>query len=190
MIKKKGVELDNVSFIEFANFDDEKFSYYQRLGKAMKPDPSGLDDIFQWTYGKVKELQMMFTPTVTIIRTPEILAFAYSTDKKKRKPELFWRLKWHKVFRLWNHIHKQVLQINKREEVLQYEPDADQESAGIDRFVKFGTLATIDLLADGNVLLYDQIEAQPYKLIFAKLYLEHEKGIYLKNLQAIKSRKK
>jgi hypothetical protein len=156
----------------------------------MKPDPAGLDDIYQWTFGKVKELQMMFTEVVTIKRIPEILAFAHSTEKKPHPPEFFWRVKWYKVFRLWNHIHKEMDKINEREKVLEYEPDADQEGAGIDRFVKFGTLATIDLLADGNVLIYDEIEAKPYSLIFAKLYLEHEKGQYLKNLQAIKNRKK
>ena len=37
MSKKKGVELDDVPFIEFANFDDDKFSYYQKIGKALKP---------------------------------------------------------------------------------------------------------------------------------------------------------
>jgi hypothetical protein len=188
--KSKGVELDDISFVEFANFDDDKFSYYQRIGKAMKPDPAGLVDIYQWTFGKVKELQMMFTETVTIKRIPEILVFAHTTEKRTRKPELFWRMKWHKVFALWNHIHKQMDQINKREEVLKYEPDADEEGAGIDRFIKFGTLATIDLLADGNVLLYDQIEDQPYSLIFAKLLLEKEKGQYLKALHAIKNRPK
>ena len=187
--QNKGVELDDVRFIEFANFDEDKFSYYQRIGKAMKPDPAGLDDIYQWTFGKVKELQMMFTEVVTIKRIPEILAFAHTTEKRKRSPELFWRMKWYKVFQLWNHVYQQMDQINEREKVLEYEPDADQESAGIDRFIKFGTLATIDLLADGNVLIYKQIEEQPYSLIFAKLYLEHEKGVYLKNLQAIKNRK-
>lgn len=188
--KSKGVELDDVSFVEFANFEDDKFSYYKRIGKAMKPDPAGLDDIYQWTFGKVKELQMMFTEVVTITRIPEILAFAHTTEKRTRSTELFWRMKWHKVFRLWNHIYQQIEQINEREKVLEYEPDADQESAGIDRFIKFGTLATVDMLCDGNVLMYDKMQKQPYSLIFAKLYLEREKSDYLKNLQAIKNRKK
>ena len=190
MKKQKGVELDDVSFVEFAHFDDDKFSYYQRIGKAMKPDAAGLDDIYQWTFGKVKELQMMFTEVVTIKRIPEILAFAHTTDRRTRKPELFWKHKWYKVFALWNHIHKQMEQINEREKVLEYEPDADQESAGIDRFIKFGAMATIDMLCDGNVLIYDKMQKMPYSLIFTKLLLEKEKAQYLKNLQAIKNRKK
>ena len=184
----KGIDLDNVSYATFMYFDEEKFRYYKNIGQAMVPNPTGLKAIVEWPYGKVKELQMMFTETVTIERIPNILAFAYTTTED-RTPKEFLAMKWHEVFRLYNHIYSEVGYIVDREKVLAYEPSADEEEAGIDRFARFGTMGTIDTLAAGNVLLYDEIEAKPYRLIFAKLYLESEKTRYQKNMLAIQRRR-
>lgn len=188
-----GVELDDVSFFEFVQFEEDKFIYYKRLGMAMKPDSDGLEDIMQWPYGKVKELQIMFNEEITMRDIPQILAFGFSTKKDgkviDRRPEQYIKEKWHKVFQYYNHLVAEMKRILEREEILAYEPEADQVEAGIERINQFGVLATIDTLASGNVLLYDEIEAKPYYLIFAKLHLESEKARYIEALSKIKQRK-
>ena len=189
----QGVELDDVSFYEFVQFEEDKFTYYKRIGMAMKPDSDGLEDIMQWPYGKVKELQIMFQEEITMGDIPRLIAFGFSTKQdgkpKDRSPEEFIKEKWHKVFQYYNHLVAELKRILEREEILAYEPEADQVEAGIERINNFGVLATIDTLAQGNVLLYDEIEAKPYYLIFAKLHLESEKARYIEALTKIKQRK-
>jgi hypothetical protein len=188
-----GVELDDVSYYEFVQFEDDKLTYYKRIGMAMKPDSDGLEDIMNWPYGKVKELQMMFQGEITMGDIPQLLAFGFSTrvdgKAKDRTPEEFIKTKWHKVFQYYNHLTSELKRVIEREEILAYEPEADQVEAGIERINQFGVLATIDTLAQGNVLLYDEIEAKPYYLIFAKLHLESEKARYIEALSKIKERK-
>lgn len=179
------MELDNVSFKELLGFDITKFDYYVRVGLLMKGSAGTLSKIDQWPYGKVKELQIMFTSNVTYNMVPQILSFCHDKDQ-----EDYLKMKWHEVFRRYNHIVNEVNYIVEREKILIYEPDADQVEAGIGRIGTFGVMATVDTLASGNVLLYDDIEKKPYYLIFAKLHLESEKARYIENLRRIKSRKK
>ena len=182
---KKNTELDNVSFEDFLNFDEEKFRYYKKMGEIMKPNSGGLKDIYEWTFVKVKELQMMLSNGLIFKQIPQILSFVHGSEQ-----EDFWQMKWHEVFRLNNHVIEQVEKVVEGEKVLMYEPDADQLEAGIERFAQFGFYGTINTLADGNVLLWPAIETTPYKIIFLKLRLEREISEYTKNKAAIEKRKK
>ena len=181
----KSVDLDNVSYAAFLQFEADKFEYYKRIGLLLAHDSGGLNEITVWTYGKVKEMQMKFTQDILFKEIPGILAFCHESE-----PAKFFEKKWHEVFGLYNHIVSENQVIIEREKILSYEPDADQVEAGIERFQSFGVLTTIDDLADGNVLLYDEIEAKPYYLIFAKLHLESVKRQYNMNLTKIHQRKK
>jgi len=176
-------QLDNVSYRTFVDFPEQKFIYYRRIGASIKPKPGKLDDIINWNYGKVKELQMMFTKNVTMGMIPQICAFAHDGE-----PESFWGMKWHETFGYWNHVKNEIERVFERERVLAYEPDADQIEAGIERINKFGVFATIDVLANGNILLYHEIEAMPYHLVFAKLHLESERAKYMENKSKIIAR--
>lgn len=178
-------ELDDVSYSAFLQFDLDKFDYYSRFGKLLKPDPGNLESIVKWKYGKVKELQMKYTNDISYNKIPEILAFCHESSV-----ETYNEKKWHEVFGLYNHIDSEVKVIVEREKILSYEPETDQVEAGIEMFQQFGVLTTIDMLSDGNVLLYDQIEEKPYYLIFAKLHLESVKNRYNKALEIIRRRKK
>ena len=194
----KTTELDNVSYSVFLEFDADKFDYYSRFGKLMRPDPGNLEEIVKWTYGKVKQLQMKFTQDFDYNEIPGIIAFCHEEGKyddlddeeKKTSTQRIREKKWHEVFGLYNHIKNEVDVIVEREKILSYEPEADQVEAGIEMFQQFGVLTTIDVLADGNVLMWDAIEEKPYYLIFAKLQLESVKRVYNKNMAAIQKRKK
>lgn len=183
--KQKGVDLDNVSYLEFMSFEEEKFIYYMRVGLLMKPKAGDLEDIMNWNYGKVKELQMNFVSEVKYNELPGLIAFCYEVEA-----DVVWQYKWHEVFAMYNHIYNEMTRIVEREKVLSYEPDADEEEAGVGRLAQFGALMGIDTLAGGNVMMWEGIEAKPYYLIFAKLHMESVKAKYIKNLQKIKSRKK
>ena len=180
----KSVDLDNVSYSAFLQFEADKFEYYKRIGLLLAPDAGGLNEITVWTYGKVKEMQMKFTQDILFREIPGVLAFCHESE-----PADFFDMKWHRVFGLYNHIVQENQVIVEREKVLSFDPDGDMIAAGIEEFQKFGTLVTIDMLADGNVLMYDPIEAKPYDLIFSKLLLESTKARYNKNLEAIKRRR-
>ncbi|WP_228853258.1 hypothetical protein [Aegicerativicinus sediminis] len=65
----------------------------------------------------------------------------------------------------------------------------DLKEAGIDRLNEFGYSATLDELAKGNLLIYDQWLELPYMKIFRKLCLNKVKGEIQKNHNEIVSRK-
>jgi hypothetical protein len=176
----------NVSYREILDLPVNDFVYYKQLGKSLKPDNGGLPDVELWNFGKVKELQYIMRESVVYEQVPNILAFVYENTK----PGYHFSQKWYKTIAKYNHVLKEMEKIVEKEKALEYEPDADQISAGIENFAQFGPFATIDSLADGNVLLYDEIEAKPYNLIFTKLLHERVKSEYINNLTAIKSKKR
>lgn len=57
--------------------------------------------------------------------------------------------------------------------------------AGVDRLDLFGYLNTLDSLAGGNVLLYDEIRNLPYSVYFAKLLLNKEVSEYQERYRKI-----
>ena len=61
--------------------------------------------------------------------------------------------------------------------------------AGVDRFKKFGSFATMDRLAEGDVLKYSDILNVSYSTVFAKLLLDKNKAEYEKKLRSVMSKK-
>lgn len=175
----------NVSYREFLQLEEEEYLYHKRAGLNMKGNPSGLPSVLDWGYGKVKELHIMYEEAMTMERIPVLLAFVYDEHV-----EAYWQMKWYEVFKMFNHITKEMKLISEKEKVLSYEPDGDQLAAGVERLGKFGIFATVDTLADGDPTRYPEIENIPYKIIFSKLYYDREKAEYIKNLQGIKSKKR
>lgn len=66
------------------------------------------------------------------------------------------------------------------------EPDAKMLQAGINELDKFGFKNTLDNLAKGDVLKYDEIKKLPYHVIFDKQYMEVIKSKIEKKLTKIK----
>ena len=48
--------------------------------------------------------------------------------------------------------------------------EAQLQQAGAEQLQPFNDLATIDTMAQGDVLRYEQIEALPYNVVFYSLY--------------------
>jgi hypothetical protein len=188
---KKNIFLDDVSYQDFLNFDEGKMLYYKRFGLLAKHKVPLLKDfpsIVDWPVGKVWELQTMFSKELRLNDIPYILAFVFETIKKGDLERVtYFRIeKWHNVFRLYNHVAEENQLIIQKERTLHYEADGDQEQAGIANINKYGKFATIDTLAGGDPLKYDEIEKIPWRRVFTKLKLDLDKSIYLENLSRIK----
>jgi len=90
-------------------------------------------------------------------------------------------------FYQWNWILQELEKIKNREdEFLGYEPTNKEIAAGVENLYKFGSFATIDKLAGGDILKYKEVEKMPYHLVFTKLYLEKTTAEYMAEYSKIK----
>lgn len=88
-------------------------------------------------------------------------------------------------FILW--IIDEMKSINELEsQYLRSEPDIKMLQAGIQKLDQFGLLNTLDNLAKGDILKYDEIRNAPYNVIFDKQYMEVTKSDIEKKLSKIK----
>lgn len=71
-------------------------------------------------------------------------------------------------------------------EYLRSDPDVKLMQAGINELDKFGLLNTLDNLAKGDILKYDEIRNLPYNVVFDKQYMEVVKNKIEKKLAKIK----
>jgi len=177
-------EKDNIqtfkklSFGEFLNLPDDEFHRYESTGYLLKPDNWGVSDILKWDYITVKETQAMFgngynyEQLIDLIRT--------LTGMKREK---IIEKTWINVFQFVKFVSNSIDQVNELEKKLDYEPDAMEEKAGIDMFNQFGYFATIDRLAGGDPLKYDDIGKIEYSVIFSKLLLIKTDMQFTKNYQ-------
>jgi len=69
---------------------------------------------------------------------------------------------------------------------LKSDPDIKMLQAGINKLDQFGLLNTLDNLANGDILKYNEIRNIPYNVIFDKQYMEVVKLDIQKKLSKIK----
>ena len=92
------------------------------------------------------------------------------------------QMKWFDIARFYTFILKAITEINTKEQSLSYEPDAKEINAGIEEFNKFSWFTSLDRLAGGDVLKYDEVGKQPWSIIFTKLLLNKTDAEYHKRL--------
>ena len=92
---------------------------------------------------------------------------------------------WNDVFKFIKFVFKAIEQVNEVEKKLIYKPESDEEQAGIEMYNQFGYFATIDRLAGGDPLKYDEIGETEFSVIFAKLMLNKVDTQFSKNYQKI-----
>lgn len=73
---------------------------------------------------------------------------------------------------------------------LQSDPEPEMMAAGIHQLNEFGDMVTIDALAKGDILKYDEIKALPYYKVYEKLKLDKVNRDIEKRYQKILSKKK
>ena len=85
----------------------------------------------------------------------------------------------------------ELVMISKLEqEYLSAEPDIDLIAAGINEMNQFGDLNTIDSLANGDILKWEEIKKLPYNKVFDKQYKSVVEARIQKKLVKIKSKPK
>ncbi len=119
-----------------------------------------------------------------------------SEDRIKKAIEIYFEIKADELtlfeaIPLANDLYKQLDEINKKESIaLKFNPTPEQRRAGIDKFNQFGANNTIDALAGGDILKYEQILKIDYNTIFVKLYRSKIEHDYEKKYSKIMSEKK
>lgn len=82
---------------------------------------------------------------------------------------------------------KEMAEIEKQE--LGGEMPIEEKEAGAEALIEFGYTVTLDSLADGDVLKYDEILKKPYAVIFRKMCLDKTNNEIKKNYSENASRK-
>lgn len=90
-----------------------------------------------------------------------------------------------------NDLYAQLIEWQKKEaSQLNFNPSSEMERAGIDKFNQFGRMNTIDTLAGGDILKYEDVLKIDCNTVFAKLKRSKVENDYQKNYQKIMSEKK
>ena len=171
-------ELYDYTFKEFVSLPVEERELYKAYGLRAGAKNLTSVDPQEWQWGRIKQIQDLVNKEyLWLDDIAEVVMIAL--DKKRDEVEL---MKWFEIARFYTFILKAVTEINTKEQQLSYEPDAKEMNAGISEFQKFGWFSTLDRLAGGDVLKYDEVGRQPWNIMFAKLLLNKTEGEYNKNL--------
>ena len=96
----------------------------------------------------------------------------FNPDKLEKVKKLIHELPAAEVYPFGIHLQNQLIDIKKLEaKMLKAEHTAEQKQAGINEFDKLGIFNTIDMLAQGDPLKYDDVLKIDYGTIFNKLLL-------------------
>jgi len=94
------------------------------------------------------------------------------------------------VYPIGNFFFKDIQRIWKLDKVrLDSDIDIDEQQAGLKELDVFGVFKTIDSLAGGDILKYDEVLQQEYSTIVVKLTYEKAVAKYRERLMEIKQRK-
>ena len=171
-------ELYNYDFNEFKVLPVDERELYKAYGlRAGAKNLTGTDPT-EWEWGRIKQIQDLVNQEyLWLDDIAEVVMVAL--DKKRDEVE---QMKWFDIARFYTFILNAIKEINEKEQQLSYEPDAKEMSAGIENFQKFSWFATLDRLAGGDVLKYDEVGKQQWVVIFTKLLLNKTEAEYNKNL--------
>ena len=171
------------SFGEFLLLEKSEFDEYERIGLLHRPDPWGVSDFMNWPYITVKDIQSIMSQGMNYEQVIEIITelTGYRKDKILTKS-------WIDVFKFIKFVINSIDRVYELEKKLAYEPDANEENAGINMFNDFGYFVTIDRLAGGDPLKHEAVGQLPYSQVFAKLRLNQIDNIFMKNYQRIISK--
>jgi len=173
-------EYNRYTFREFLNLEAEEMDEYRSIGMLMKPDSWGVSDFMDWPYITVKDIQATLSGDVNYEQIISIIIelTGMRVDKILDKT-------WNDVFKFVKFVFRSIERVNEVEKKLIYKPEPDEEQAGIEMYSQFGYFATIDRLAGGDLLKYDEVGQIEFSVIFAKLMLSSVDAQFSKNYQKI-----
>jgi len=177
-------EFKKCSFAEFLELGADEFSRYESTGKLLKPDPWNAKPVMEWQFIQVKEIQNLMNNGLSYEQFIKIVHDLTDIDIEK-----IIQKDWISVFKFFKFVESSIKEVNELEKKLAYEPDVIEENSGIEMFNQFGHFVTIDRLAGGDPLKYEQIARMEYSVIFSKLFLNVVDMQFTKNYQTQINRK-
>ena len=140
--------IDLISFAEFTELDDEIRMQYQAIGELLPPTSWGVGKIGQMEWGKVKEVQYIYSnPNLTYNDVVNALSITSGIDS-----ENICRKTWVDVWKFHNFVYGEIERISKMEsDYLSYDLTGAEASA-LEPLSKFGYFATLHGLAKGDPL--------------------------------------
>lgn len=177
------MKFKKITFDQFLSLEAEEMELYKAIGLSINPRSWNVSEVLNWDFITVKKIQDMFNKPRTYQDIIEIIQMLTGYDVNKIMLKF-----WFDVFAFHNFVAAQIERVNELEEKLSYEPDVDQEKAGIEQYNQFGYFTTVDRLADGDVTKYDEVGAMDYATIYTKLLLNKLDAEYNKRLIEIKNR--
>jgi len=171
-------ELYDYTFTEFVALETEERELYKAFGlKAGAKNLTKIDPQ-EWEWGRVKQIQDLVNKEyLWLSDIVEVVMVALNMNREEVE-----QMKWFDIARFYTFILKAITEINTKEQSLSYEPDAKEMNAGIEEFNKFSWFTSLDRLAGGDVLKYDEVGKQPWSIIFTKLLLNKTDAEYHKRL--------
>ncbi len=176
-------QFEKITFREFLNLEKEEFKEYERIGLLLNPDPWGVSEVTNWPYITVKDIQSMLSQNLDYEQVIAIITELTGQRKEKILSKI-----WIDIFKFIKFVVKSIERIDELEKALAYEPDANEERAGIEMFNQFGYFVTISRLA-GNILEQEAVGQLPYSQVYSELKLRKVDNIFMKNYQKIISAK-
>ena len=168
-------------FLNIANSKDDEqkeaafFAVkYSRKSKAR--DVFGFGKLTARTFYEVKEIQRVFSSS---FEESINVAIDLCTE---RDPDVF------DFFAHYNYIRNEIEQVNEREQLLSYEPTAEEEAAGIEAFGKFGYFGQIRSIAKQYGWTLEYVKALPYSTAFTILLYDKEEADFNKRLIKIRNK--
>ncbi|CAL2085070.1 hypothetical protein [Tenacibaculum sp. 190524A02b] len=144
--------------------------YLRHNKKEIEPK---VQDLWYLSWGDIIELRESVKDTQMM----EVVRLIYGLKEVD-----FLRLDLFNCFAVYKWITEQLSSISKTEEQeLSYEPSSEEKEAGVDMLQEFEYTVSLDILANGDILKYDEILKQPYAVIFRKLCLDKVKNQIQKN---------
>lgn len=139
-------------------------------------------DIREKTIGQLFLLEIASTSTTSVKEAIDI----YSDDLKLKFEDLLLC----ESIPLANDMYKQLAEVHKWEkENLNFKATTEQMRAGIDKFNQFGRTNTIDTLANGDLLKYEDVLKMDVNTVLTKLKRMKIEGDYQRNYSQIMSEK-
>ncbi|WP_407324035.1 hypothetical protein R5O24_02820 [Tenacibaculum maritimum] len=134
-------------------------------GKELNPKQ---EDLWFLSWGDMIELR----ESINEMKMIESLKLIYEI-----KEDEFLRLDVFNCFAVYKWITEQLKSIAEIEaQELSHEPTAEEKNAGVDMLQDFDYTVSLDVLANGDLLKYDEILEKPYAIIFRKLCLDKLKN--------------
>lgn len=126
------------------------------------------EDLWFLTWEDIIELR----DSIKEMKMIEAIKLIYEiTDKDFLNLDVF------NCFAVYKWITEQLKSIGEIElQELSHEPTTEEKNAGVDMLQDFDYTVSLDVLANGDVLKYDDILKKPYAIIFRKLCLDKVKN--------------